>query len=422
MRTKGGPAAVAVVLISSALACGCAASSRQPPGKPSRPPVVLTSSQVNALRAYGTGDSVFGLSLLSALCHDQPGTNVVISPVSLATGLGMAYLGARGATATTMARVLHLPTTGQSLAAGLAARAALLGSLNRRGVAFSTSDRIWADPTLVTNRGFVAALRAGYQAGLTHVPLLTMPEQARAKINAAVAADTRGHITDLLPPGSIPPNAIGWLLTDALYLNANWKHPFNHAMTQPGSFSTARGKVTVQYMSGVSLAVTKASGWTAVSLPYRGNRLSMLALLPRTAGQGAAGGCQLPTTGAVSTLVAGLAATHIQTEIALPKVKLASSYPLQGVLTSLGMGIAFGGRADFSGLSPQACCIGFVRHAATLAVAEKGTVASAATAVGIMPSAGHLVLSFDRPYMLMLRDSLTGEPLMLAWVANPASS
>ncbi len=86
------------------------------------------------------------------------------------------------------------------------------------------------------------------------------------------------------------------------------------------------------------------------------------------------------------------------------------------------MGVAFSGRADFSGLSPQACCIGFVRHAATLAVAEKGTVASAATAVGIVASAGYVVLSFDRPYLLMLRDSQTGEPLMLAWVADPAAS
>ena len=114
-------------------------------------------------------------------------------------------------------------------------------------------------------------------------------------------------------------------------------------------------------------------------------------------------------------------ASHTHTDIALPKVKLASSYSLKGALTSLGMGIAFGGGADFSGISPQACCIGFVQHAATLAVAEKGTVASAATAVGITESAGRAaaVLSFDRPYLLLLRDSVTGEPLMLAWVANP---
>lgn len=347
---------------------------------------------------------------------------MVISPVSLATGLGMVYLGARGATAAAMSRVLHLPASGRGMAAGLAARAALLASLNRPGVTFSASNRIWADSSLVTRRAYVAALKAGYQAGLTHLPLLTKSERARAEINAAVSDDTRGHITDLLPPGSIAPHTVGWVLTDALYLNADWKHPFNHALTQPGPFSTAGGRVTAQYMGGLSFPMTKAGGWTAVSLPYRGSRLSMLALLPPAVARGAKDGCRLPSEAAAETMAAGIAASHRQMEIALPKVRLASDNSLQEVLTSLGMGIAFGGGADFSGISPQACCIGFVRHAATLAVAEKGTVASAATATGVTSSSAPVVLNFDRPYLLMLRDSLTGEPLMLAWVANPASS
>jgi serpin B len=269
----------------------------------------------------------------------------------------------------------------------------------------------------------VAALRAGYQAELTHVPLLSDPSRAAAAIDAAVAADTRGHITNLIPPGSIPPGAVGWVLTDALYLKAAWRHPFNRAMTQPGSFSAATGQVTAQYMSGVSFPVTSADGWKAVSMPYRGSRLAMLALLPPTAGRTAATGCQLPTTDIIGKLAAGLAATHTSTDIALPKVKLASNYSLQDALSKLGMSIAFSNRADFTGISPQACCIGFVRHAATLAVAEKGTTASAATAVGIMQSAGRIIgLSFDRPYLLVLRDSRAGEPLMIAWVANPAAS
>jgi serpin B len=85
------------------------------------------------------------------------------------------------------------------------------------------------------------------------------------------------------------------------------------------------------------------------------------------------------------------------------------------------MGLAFSVHADFTGLSPQAARIGFIQHAATLEVAEKGTIASAATAVGVVATAGHSTLAFNRPYLLMLRDSLTGEPLMLAWVADPAS-
>lgn len=405
-------AALTTITVSAIAATGCGAAG---PAHPREHPVVLTASQVSVLRAYGTGDTTFGLGVLSALCHDKPGSNVVVSPVSLATGLGMAYLGARGSTAAAMARVLHLPNvTRSALIGGLHARSALLGSLGRPGVAFSASDRIWADPSLPTNPGFVAALKSGYQAGLTHLPLLSQPEQSRQRINAAIAADTHGHISHLLRPGSL--SQIGWVLTDALYLDARWAHPFNHALTGPGTFRTAGGQVTAHYMNGESFAVARSGGWTAAALPYRGHRLAMLALLPP-----AGNGCQVPATATVGALAAQLRTGHQRIAIALPKVSLATSESLNSVLAKLGMGIAFTDSADFKDLSPAACCIRFVQHAATLDVAEKGTVASAATAVGVAPSSAMVTLQFDRPFLLLIRDSLTGEPLMLAWVANPSA-
>jgi len=409
--------AAAVIACCSLAMAGCGAAARPAPARP----VVLSASQVADLRAYGSGDTTFGLSVLSALCRAQPGHNVVISPVSLATGLGMAYLGARGSTATAMARVLHLPAAGPSLTVGLRARADLLRSLDRPGVLFAVSNRIWADPSLPVRAAFAAALRTAYQAGLSRPPLLARPEAARRQINAAIAKQTRGHIARLLPPGSL--GQVGWVLTDALYLNARWRHPFNHALTAPGPFSTATGRVTAKYLTGEGFAVAKSGGWTAAALPYRGGRLSMLALLPPaiTQTRSASGGCALPTAADIATL-AGLEAGAPHLAISIPKVRLATSASLQPVLTGLGMGIAFSGSADFTGLSPKACCIGFVRHAATLDMAEKGTVASAATAVGVLPSAAAITLTFNRPYLLVLRDSLTGEPIMLAWVANPAAS
>jgi serine protease inhibitor len=214
------------------------------------------------------------------------------------------------------------------------------------------------------------------------------------------------------------------VLTDALYLNATWKHPFNHALTGPGSFATGSGQVTAKYMTGVVFPVRTAAGWTVARLPYRGGRLSMLALLPPApaAGQRPAAGCQLPTTGTRAALTSELATGNAGEQISIPIVKLSTSASLAKVLTSLGMGVAFGRHADFSGLSPAAGNLGFVQHAATLDMAEKGTVASAATALGVTATALPIRLDFDRPYLLMLRDSLTDEPLMLAWVANPAAS
>lgn len=110
------------------------------------------------------------------------------------------------------------------------------------------------------------------------------------------------------------------------------------------------------------------------------------------------------------------------TIVALPEISLRTKMSLKGLLGKLGMGIAFTGAADFSGMSPLAGYIGAVEHAATLRVDTQGTVASAATAVVIMPSAGQQVgptVVFNRPYLLLVSAAATGEPLFLARVANP---
>ncbi|MGA8459278.1 MAG: serpin family protein, partial [Streptosporangiaceae bacterium] len=77
-------------------------------------------------RALGAADTAFGLNVLGAWCRRDPHANIVLSPESLATGLGMAYLGARGSTARAMRAVLHLPAVGAGLDAALHARSAAL--------------------------------------------------------------------------------------------------------------------------------------------------------------------------------------------------------------------------------------------------------------------------------------------------------
>ena len=373
-------------------------------------------------RPLGTADTAFGLRVLGAWCHASPSANLVLSPSSLASGLGMAYLGAGGGTAQAMARVLHLPATGQRLAAQLQARSAALRNLDRPGVAVASSDQVWTDPSLITRPGYLNAVATGYRAGVARVPLRSDPARAAEQIDQAIASATRGHIPQLLSPRGL--QGLGWVLTDALYLNAAWAQPFPASATRSQEFRTAAGReIPAKFMIGGRFRQAQAAGWTAVSLPYRGGRLAMVALLPPA---GAASGCALPSAGALGVMTSGLAGpagAGTRTAVALPRVKLGTKADLKGLLAGLGMGVAFTSAADFGGLSPQACCIGLVEHAATLQVGEKGTVASAATAVGITPtmaqgSSARVV--FDRPYLLLVTDTRTGEPLFLARVADPA--
>jgi serpin B len=89
------------------------------------------------------------------------------------------------------------------------------------------------------------------------------------------------------------------------------------------------------------------------------------------------------------------------------------------------MGDAFGPSADFTGISPQAGGIGLVQQDATLQVTEKGTVAAAATAVGVTATAARApvgqTVTFNRPYLMLITSAATGEPLFLVRVANPVT-
>ena len=426
MKTRGVAAGLAV-MAAALMVAGCGSARSAGPGEA---PVIVRGvafkEPIVSPRPYGTADTAFGLNVLGAWCGTDPDANLLLSPSSLASGLGMAYLGARGNTAQAMAAVLHLPaSSGQALEAGLQARSGALRDLDGPGVTVSSTDQVWDDPSVQTLRSYLNAVATGYGAGVAHAPLLSNPGKAEQEINQAIATATRGHIPQLLQPGMLQDDA--WVLTDALYLQAAWANPFEAGQTSSGRFSTAAGaRATVNYMNGDGYRVFQMDGWTAVSLPYRGGKLDMVALLPPTG----AASCAMPAASALGTMTTTLtghaSAVGLSDDdgIALPKVNLSTRVGLKDLLSSLGMGVAFTGAADFSGLSPQACCIGFVEQAATLQVAEKGTVASAATAVGVVASAAQApkrVISFDRPYLLLVTDTSTGEPLFMARVADPAA-
>ena len=420
MRMKNELRAAAGAAVAALLIAGCGSNPVPPPviadGVAAREPLMNP-------RPYGTADDALGLDVLRTWCQADPQANLVLSPSSLASGLGMAYLGARGGTARAMAGVLHLPVAGgRALEAGLQARSAALRGLSGAGVTLDASDQVWADPGLPTERSYLNAVATGYDAGVALAPLLHRPEQARQEINQAIAIATYGQIPQLLAPGML--QDIGWVLTDALYMHAAWATPFDPDETSPGPFTASSGQqVTAQFMTGGQYRAVRAGGWTAVWLPYRGGKLAMEALLPPAG----TAGCTMPAAATLGTMTSRLASGQpgvLTRSVVFPKVNLASQISLKPVLTSLGMGVAFSPAADFAGLSTRACCIGFVAHAATLDIGEKGTVASAATAVGVQATAGRVLappVLFNRPYLMVVTDRATGEPLFMARVTDPAT-
>ncbi len=73
------------------------------------------------------------------------------------------------------------------------------------------------------------------------------------------------------------------MLTNAIYLKARWRQPFDPHDTRPAPFHTLDGgtpQVPTMHHQAVTLPYAQGDGWQAVELAYKGGALAMDVLLP----------------------------------------------------------------------------------------------------------------------------------------------
>jgi serpin B len=95
---------------------------------------------------------------------------------------------------------------------------------------------------------------------------------------------------------------------------------------------------------------------------------------------------------------------------------------LNADLIGMGMERAFcDGCADFTRMSPVGnnLFISFVQQNTFVNVNEEGTEAAAVTTVGVGETSGPPVLRFDRPFVFVIRERLSGTILFMGKVAVP---
>jgi serpin B len=160
-----------------------------------------------------------------------------------------------------------------------------------------------------------------------------------------------------------------------------------------------------------------------LELPYVGDDLSMVVLLPReTEGLGA-----LEKSLAVESLDAWMAKiSKREVIVSLPKFKMTSEFGLAETLQEMGMKDAFRpDAADFSGMTGRKdLFIDAVVHKAYVDVNEEGTEAAAATGVIMKLTAVRdqpPVFKADHPFLFVIRENASGSILFMGRVMNPAA-
>jgi len=374
-------------------------------------------------------DPALGAALLSALGEGSD-ANLAVSPLSIRLALAMAYAGAEGDTAAQMAEVLGYDLPGDRLHAAFNAldlaiedRTATLPGPGdtERHIEIAIANALWGQAGFPVEQGFLDALALNYGTGLRVLDFAAAAEQARQTINAWVAGETNERIPELLAPGVITRETL-LVLTNTVYLLADWAFPFDSAATADGDFTRLGGSaVTVPFMhQSLNAGYAVGDGWQAVDLAYAGDEVAMLLVVPDE-GRYVEAEAEAATLfqEARSSLVPG------DVRLSLPRFEFRTQASLPEALRSLGMVDAFdGGRADFSGISSEGgLYISDVIHEVFVSVNEAGTEAAAATAVVMLRGAtvAPVELSVDRPFLFWLYDRPTGSVLFMGRVLDPSA-
>ena len=366
------------------------------------------------------GNTSFALNLYGKVKEAEG--NLFFSPYSISTALAMTYAGARGNTEKQMAEVLHFTLDPKQLHPAFARVEAQLNAVQERGdIELSVANALWSQKDYAFLKEFLDLTKKHYGAVLNLVDFKTACEAVRKKINAWVEEKTKSKIKDLIKPGILNP-LTRLVLTNAIYFKGNWESQFKKHKTKEAPFWLAPGKsIKVPIMTQKhEFHYMENSNLQMLALPYVGNDLSMIVLLPKEVG----GLAQIEAAlnaGNLTTWMDLLKEREIL--VFLPKFKITSQFSLGKTLTSMGMSDAFTGKADFSGMTGKKdLYISSVIHKAFVDVNEEGTEAAAATAVTMgllsMP-APPPVFRADHPFIFLIRHNPSESILFLGRVVNP---
>ena len=387
-------------------------------------PVSQTSAGAAAagVDALVQSNTAFALDLY--LRTSSEGQNLFFSPFSISTALGMTYAGARGRTAEEMANALRFPKVDDlhSLLGSLTTRITKIGTEGK--VMLSTANSLWCQQDYPFVDDFLKTARRDYRAEAQPVNFAAQAEPARRKINKWVAEQTHDKIEELLQPGQIS-SSTRLVLCNAVYFKGKWLKQFNPkaTATRPFQVSPSRQVDTPMMSQTVRLRSHQVNEVLLFSLPYAGNSVSMIVLLPNSV-DGLATLEKSLSAEALQGWLSGLAGSpEMETDLTLPRFKLKSRLELNEPLAALGMKQAFTAQADFTGISTRAgLAIDDVVHEAVVDVNEEGTEAAAATGVTMRATsvARKKVIRVDHPFIFLIREDTSGSLLFLGKVVDPS--
>lgn len=371
---------------------------------------------------YSTAINTFSVNLLREVCKGSQfkNKNVVLSPFSVSRSLAVVTEGATGESKSELMEALGGQT---ALDDARDALSELLYADN--SVILQCADAFWINSSKYSlNQSFKEKVNTKFGVEFSGLDFSNTTGAVNT-INSWISANTNNYLQNVLGKDLFNPGT-AFVLTNAVYFEADWTSPFDITRTQPESFSSPDGDVSVEMMSSDYLYKTRKTSVYENAKVFYGTLNTGFFYLD----------IYMPVTVSIDDFLQNGCLTALSDNdstvmgtLNMPKFTFKSDVDLIPVLKSLGVKEIFNpGNQDLSGIVQSKdnkdsvnIYIDVVKHVAGIENDEEGTKAYAVTVITGAGSAGPVDpgVVLNKPFVYFVRAGQNGLVLFGGVVNNP---
>lgn len=277
-----------------------------------------------------------------------------------------------------------------------------IGTINENHFKLEHASSIWYDKS----RGFVKSdyidtLENKYGAEVFHADF-SKEELTRRMIDTWVSDNTQQMIKAL--DAELSKDAL-LVVLDAVYMNGEWKDPFDPGDTETDTFYNADGSETDVEMMHQDIRRAKYSetdSYQAIRLPYRNHSYGMVLVLPK---EGTSIESIVETTDWMDEDY-----DIREVDLYMPRFRFENTLALNDVMTALGLGDIFDKEDCFPQITDEPAHISQIKQQCVIHVEEEGTEAAALTIaeceVGCPPPdvmSQTVTMKLDKPFVFAVK-------------------
>nr|XP_057935954.1 serpin H1b [Doryrhamphus excisus]XP_057935955.1 serpin H1b [Doryrhamphus excisus]XP_057935956.1 serpin H1b [Doryrhamphus excisus] len=383
---------------------------------------LLTSAEDKKLSIHASTLADNSANLAFSLYHNMAKAkdmeNILISPLVVASSLGMVALGGKASTASQVKTLLHADKLkDEHLHAGLSELLSQASDAKTRNTTWKINNRLYGPSSVAFADNFVKTSKKHYNYDHSKINFRDK-KSAVNSINEWAAKSTDGKLPEITKDVQ---NADGAVIVNAMFFKPHWDQKFHEQMVDNRGFLVSRSftvGIPMMHRTGMyNFYEDKENSLFVLDMPLGKKQASMILIMPyhlepleRLE--------KLLTRKQVDAWLSKMENRAVA--ISLPKISLEVSHNLQKHLAELGLTEAVDkAKADLSNISGKKdLYLSNVFHASALELNTEGNPFDTSV-FGTDQLKDPKLFYVDHPFIFLVKDNMTNSILYLGRVVRP---